>query len=800
MTPTPDNPPRKIGKYEVRREVGRGGMSIVYEGFDALINRRVALKTFLTGPQEGGSTDGVSSDGSASDGLSARLRREAQAAGCLSHPHIVAVYDYGEETLTDDAGVARTNAYIAMEFIDGRSLESYLDGRERFALPQIVSIMSQLLDALDYSHSRGVVHRDIKPANIMVLPDGNVKVADFGIARIESSTLTQMGTVLGSPAYMSPEQFMGQTVDARSDLYSAGVVLYQLLTGELPFTGSFSAIMHRVLNEQATPPSALNVQLPTSVDPMVRKAMAKRPAERYQSAREFRQALESVAGSTAASAASAGGASASGTSASGASARSASASGASASEDATQLRVTAPGTAGRERGVRRAPLIALAAFLGVAALGAAWFFAHRTHGPVQAAVPPAIATKPPPTEASPFEWPADGKSAVISAVGIIRPGAAGAAQDAEATEHALWLEARRQLIAKAAALYVQPRSLHANYDLLRTRLLTRPDEFITAVLRQGPPATNQDGSMMGTLWATVSVRDVQKALNQISRDERVDFIRNHGDPRIAVSIRASDSEVGAGERAQRSEVAENILKDRIRSFGFEIVDREHARPPADFYVDGEVHFKKLSARLPASGLTIEKFALTSWTVKAIDAKTGEEVYHNTKIPERQSWATEELALTDVGNLIGAEFSPTFFLQYFDFKPRRVRLHFTGLPPAISDHVLDELNGELRVLNATLIPQAATEGTQAGADGAQAGADVEIDAQVSAGDQSLPDFVLQSIVAPLNAKIGRPCFSIASAGNSTFHIAFDSTCAAADLIQHLETAPREALSEISSTST
>ncbi|HLW22734.1 MAG TPA: hypothetical protein VKT22_00065, partial [Steroidobacteraceae bacterium] len=364
------------------------------------------------------------------------------------------------------------------------------------------------------------------------------------------------------------------------------------------------------------------------------------------------------------------------------------------------------------------------------------------------------------------------------------PSAGEQDRDGAATEHALWGEARRQLIAKAAALYVQPRSLHANYDLLRTRLLAQPDQFITAVLRQGQPETVQDGSIVGTLWAAVSVRDVQKALNQISHDERVEFIRNHGDPRIAVSIRVFDPSQSFEDGAQRSAVAENILKDRIRSFGFEIVDREQARPPADFYVDGEVRFKKLSARLAASGLTIEKYVLTSWTVKAVDATSGEEVYHNTKIPQRQSWATQELALADIGNLIGGEFSPTFFLQYFDFRPMRVRLRFTALPPDLSSRVLDEINGNLNVLSAVLVP---------------ASSDVLFDAQLSASDEGAAHLVLQSIVAPLNAKIGTSCFSLASGDGPNYTVAFDAVCRTADRIRRLQKAPPEPLAGLTAAS-
>ena len=271
---------QKLGKYELRREVGRGGMGVVYEAYDPTICRRVALKTLcgdvLSGPE--------------ADTYIGRLRREAQAAGRLNHPNIVAVYDFGEEPPQPGTRAGRI-AYITMEFVEGRELQQLLAAQERLDVPAIVRIMSQLLDALEYSHKNGVVHRDIKPSNIMLLADGTVKVTDFGIARIESSTLTRAGAVMGSPSYMSPEQFLGISVDARSDLYSAGVVLYELLTGEVPFPGSFSTAMHRVLNETPTPVSALNVHVPKGIDLLLGRALAKQPADRFQSAGEFKQAI-----------------------------------------------------------------------------------------------------------------------------------------------------------------------------------------------------------------------------------------------------------------------------------------------------------------------------------------------------------------------------------------------------------------------------------------------------------------------------------------------------------------------------
>ncbi|MGH7084928.1 MAG: protein kinase domain-containing protein, partial [Acetobacteraceae bacterium] len=197
-----------------------------------------------------------------------------------------------------------TLAYIVMEFVDGESLKAVLDRGERFPLSETMRIMEELLKGLGFSHERGVVHRDIKPANIMLTREGGVKIADFGIARIESSSMTQAGTVLGTPSYMSPEQFKGEPVDARTDIYSTGVVLYQLLTGEKPFEGSVSAIMHKVLTTTPPKPSELAVTAPPPFDAVVAKAMAKRPEERFATAASFAQAIRAApAGAIAAAAA-----------------------------------------------------------------------------------------------------------------------------------------------------------------------------------------------------------------------------------------------------------------------------------------------------------------------------------------------------------------------------------------------------------------------------------------------------------------------------------------------------------------
>src|SRR6266496_2892564 len=275
-----------IGKYEIRREIGRGAMGVVYEAYDPLIKRMVALKTIRP--------DQLAGEDSAA--MIARFRREAQAAGRLNHPNIVSIYDFGEEAGT---------SYIAMEFVQGRELKACFEANERFRIADIVRIMTQILGALDYSHRQGVIHRDIKPANIFLLPDGNVKVGDFGIAHIDTSNLTQVGTVLGTPSYMSPEQILGLPVDGRSDLFSAGVILYQFLTGERPFAGSSTTTMQKVLKEEPLPPSTLNVQVLPVMDAVVRQALAKQADARYQTAQEFADAIRAAAPATTAPAASA---------------------------------------------------------------------------------------------------------------------------------------------------------------------------------------------------------------------------------------------------------------------------------------------------------------------------------------------------------------------------------------------------------------------------------------------------------------------------------------------------------------
>jgi predicted Ser/Thr protein kinase len=278
--------PTRLGKYELRRELGKGSMGVVYEAFDTVIERPVAIKIIRQ------DEFGVAHTSELAAELITRLRREAQAAGRLNHPGIVSVYDFGEDATVGGGGIA----YIAMELVEGRELKELLDGGRRFTPAETVRMLGEVLGALQHAHDRGVTHRDIKPGNVILLADGGVKLADFGIARIERSELTQAGTLIGTPMYMSPEQILGLPVDGRSDLFSCGVLLYELLTGRKPFTGSVTTVIQQVLNVEPEPPSRANARLGTDWDHLLQRALAKKPEDRFASARDMAQALrESLA-------------------------------------------------------------------------------------------------------------------------------------------------------------------------------------------------------------------------------------------------------------------------------------------------------------------------------------------------------------------------------------------------------------------------------------------------------------------------------------------------------------------------
>src|SRR3954471_4916383 len=278
--------PRVLGnRYEVGDLLGRGGMAEVHIGRDTRLGRVVAIKLLRT-------------DLARDATFQARFRREAQSAAALNHPAIVSVYDTGEEQIVEAGGAPVNLPYIVMEYVEGRTLRELMHDERPLDVDTALDVTARVLSALEYSHRTGIVHRDIKPANVMVTPNGDVKVMDFGIARAiadASSTMTQTQAVIGTAQYLSPEQARGEMVDARSDLYSAGCLLYELLTGRPPFVAdSPVAVAYQHVREEPQPPSVFNAAVPAVADRIVLHALAKDRETRYQTAAEFRADIEAA--------------------------------------------------------------------------------------------------------------------------------------------------------------------------------------------------------------------------------------------------------------------------------------------------------------------------------------------------------------------------------------------------------------------------------------------------------------------------------------------------------------------------
>jgi hypothetical protein len=270
------DPPRQIGRYEIRRELGRGVMGVVYQAWDTILGRTIALKTIKP----------VADSLEQGEAWERRFLIEAQAAARLSHPAIVVVYDVGRDPDTDVL-------YIALEYLEGQSLAQKSGSGRPLPWREALRIVGQVAEGLHHAHTQGVIHRDIKPANVMVMPSGDAKILDFGVARLDEGSLTNPGDLCGTPLYMSPEQASGHPLDARSDIFSLGAVAWTILTGQSPFDApTVSAILMRVLHRTPPPPSELASGIPKEVDEIVARALAKMPEDRYPDAHQLAEDVE----------------------------------------------------------------------------------------------------------------------------------------------------------------------------------------------------------------------------------------------------------------------------------------------------------------------------------------------------------------------------------------------------------------------------------------------------------------------------------------------------------------------------
>lgn len=272
---------KKYGRFSVEEELGRGGMGVVYRAVDPVIGRSVAIKVLHTDSSLSSKARGE---------IQNRFEQEFRSAGNLIHPSLVTVYDVGQEG---------DESFIAMECVEGDSLERMLRSGRDLSFKEVADLLERLCSGLDYAHDAGIVHRDVKPANVLLTESGRPKITDFGVAKVRSANLTLTGTVIGTPAYMAPEQILGETVTGAADQFSVGVILYQMLTGELPFIGDLpTTTLYKIVHEDPAPPSSLNETLPPEIDAAVLKSLAKNPAERYACCTDLAKAVRDALGAT----------------------------------------------------------------------------------------------------------------------------------------------------------------------------------------------------------------------------------------------------------------------------------------------------------------------------------------------------------------------------------------------------------------------------------------------------------------------------------------------------------------------
>jgi serine/threonine-protein kinase len=743
------------GRFKLKKRLGTGGMGSVYVAEQLTFTRSVALK--LLRPDIAGDEEFVR-----------RFKLEAERAARTPHPRIVPIYDFGQAETGE--------LFIAMEYVLGETLASLMD-RGRLPIARSVSFGAQLADALHCVHEAGVVHRDVKPLNVMIRQGSDdLVLMDFGIARDvdDKEHLTRTGaSPIGTPRYMAPEQILRNEVSCQSDIYSWGVVMFGMLAGRLPFEArDWAGITYQHVHEPPPLLSKLCPEVSPELAAIVMRALAKNPDERQRTMAEVAASLRALRTLTV---------------------------------DPRAGKAMDPVGQGPEPPLPRrlaaapwryavvaAPIVALVA-IGSGVLRTSWLDpsgqrppdeTHATAKPQAAEatkeVSPPAASRPG-VETIAFSMPVDDRD--ITAVGMVDGTIGRYAENPDLLLADLRADARRQALEKAVGIFVARGDLDQQYEAIEEEFFTHT-ELVDQLSDDAKPRRSEAGLVYLPARANVRIQDLRRLIFRKSRDQRLALIRAQGDPLISVSVAIRDAE--RGSPIERSALAENVIKQRIRDFGYRVATppAAGAGPPGgrgpDFAIESEAKLKPLSTRLAASGLTITKYVLTSWTVKCTELSTGEDIYFDNQLPKQRSWNDEDDALQEIGQQIADQFSQDFFAQHLPRTSRRSELKLLEVksPEAV------------RLVGRELVALRSVVGIGMRESDGAATFEVYWYDQGPGGEQSFDGTVL----APLRRKLGTDCLEARSdVGAREVALRLADSCAE-DLVARLEKLPPAALSE------
>ncbi|MBI3770021.1 MAG: serine/threonine protein kinase [Deltaproteobacteria bacterium] len=742
-------PGYELEEYRVESVLGRGGFGVTYLAHDSRLDQQVAIKEYLPCQFAVREVDSTVVPRSTADEAEFhrfldRFLREARTLAKLRHPNIVRVLRYFEGLGT---------AYMVMEYERGKSLGQIL--RELTAPADsawICGWLLPLLDGLAAVHAANFLHRDVKPDNIFVRTDGTPLLLDFGAARSvagESSGLTTVYTAGYAPIEQySPDGKQGPW----TDIYGMAAVLYRIITGKPPIEAPLRSQNDALVPAVRAGTGRYDARLLAPIDWALRVDERARP----QSVAEWRRGRDGAPGLDAVLCPEA------------------------PTVVAPELHDRSePRRAGGRRWQTRA---GAAVAMVVVVIAAALLVRLRSPTVPRVDDHASSAVGAPGGDAGGFVDVAD---SAISALGMVDGTDARYAANPELLMVDLRSDARQQVIEKAVGIFVQRGALLEHYESLAKEIFGR-GELLERLVDDAQPRRSDDGLVYLPAAAEVRFQDLRKIVFRLSRDERLALISAQGDPLISVTVSVRDAE--RGSPIERSPLAENVIKQRIRDFGFRVASPRDAGsgdrdggPRPDFAIESEAKLKTLRHTLPASGLTIEKYVLTSWTVKCTDRASDEDIYFDNRIPDSGSWADEDRALQEIGTLIADAFSRDFFAEHLPHASRNSRLAIHGVP---STEAAGLLRRELLGLRSVVHVATAPAG-----DGARF--DVRWYDQGPGGEQSFDGTVL----APLRRKLGRDCLVAESDASADVAVRLSTECAH-DLLTKLATLPAAALSEAS----